>query len=307
MGYRIGVYDNDQTYVWGLVNYINEKSDSTIMAYGFTCVDILIEAVSMSWIDMIVSGEDIPQLEEVIPVLYMSEDAEANQFEGYIYKYCNMREVVGRIVEYARDRVRKKYGDTFVYAVYSPLGRCGKTSYARKLVSDYGNSIYLGIEEYMPYDRVEGEENTILRGDSVSIENTVMSMENIAFYVSSEDERLIHMIGELPPDDKNNKYIYLADSFEDIRCITADNLRWLLSGLRDFKPRCIVIDIGQTVLGDWNIIDIFDGVFVPVLNDETSYKKLEGFKSFLKRRGCGALLDKLQYIDVREVCKLGQD
>lgn len=283
MGYRIAVYDKDSAYLWKLMSYLNERENERLCVYGYTDKSSLIEGMELYSVDMILAGMDMDCSGLKIPLLYMGEDKDICRKLGYIYKYQSMENILPQLYSFAGNNRKIKYGKTRLICVFSPLGRCGKTTLARNLAWHMGSSIYFGMEDYLPLGDFDWE-------------------EQLSYYLLSKDLRLLDYIDRLPLNEREISYMYLTDTYQDSADISFDNLNWLISEIKNRRElNGIIFDIGQCSLGDWRIFSLFDSVIVPCLKDEVSIKKLEYFKKILEQRSTREVINKMKYIYTEEL------
>ncbi len=90
------------------------------------------------------------------------------------------------------------------------------------------------------------------------------------------------------------------ESFQDIRQMEAQDIQWLQQEIK--KRRLyerVVFDIGGLVLAGYAVLKAFDKVFVPVLKDTVSEKKVKVFEQMLQQEQ--VVLPGLQYISREEM------
>ena len=88
--------------------------------------------------------------------------------------------------------------------------------------------------------------------------------------------------------------VYGAMYFADNRQILTEHISWLSDILRrEGTYNRVVFDIGTGSLSDVSLLDSFDSVFVPVLNDMVSERKLKVFSDLLGRGICSLSEDRV--------------
>ena len=63
----------------------------------------------------------------------------------------------------------------------------------------------------------------------------------------------------------------------------------------------VVFDIGSAAIEDFRILSLFDRIYMPVLRDDVSLRKLEVFVKMLKDMGLRNIITKLISVDVPNV------
>lgn len=280
MGFNLGIYDKDRAYVVGLSEYINRQNELSIRAKAFTNQENLEEHIMDNSIDIILTGEKVTTQIKKIPVIYISEDRDFNKKDCCIYKYQNLRDITCQIRDYAKIKLIKENKNREIYCVFSPLGRCGKTSFAKALTAYRANSIYLALEDYAPSD----------------IGNF---KEEYPYYLTGMDNRLLQEIEAADTDERGCRYVCLTDSHMDTVYIGEEQIRWLINSIvESVGIRTVVFDMGRAALAEPEVLTLFDVIYVPVIDDDVSRKKIERFVDILKRNGMEHILHRLRYIHI---------
>lgn len=293
--YRVGVCDRDLDYVMAFADYVNALRDKVLSIVVFTGIDAIIDYLSVQDLDLIIT-DDISQCEETGNG-YELQDIRAIQFSEYrdssdgwhseagdstyIFKYQNIdiicRQILDVLTE-GRQDVRKL--DSLI-AVYSPLGRCGKTKLARALAADDGvrGGLYIGLEEYA--------------------ESFDARSSNIFYMIKSKSPELEEVITQQLVEKNGIHELIINSSFLDTCDVSFDDIETLKSCLlKSGRFTTLVFDIGQASLSELRILSIFDEIYMPVLRDEISVRKLEVFLRLLKELGLRSVISRLIRIDV---------
>lgn len=280
MSLNLGIVDKDKEYIIGLAEYINRQKDAHIYAKAFTSYNYLEEYTAHSVLDIVLVGDTEEFCHRVLPSIYLCEDKDMCKKKDYIYKYQNLKDIVKLIQDYSKGKIKKDYKTSDVYAVFSPLGRCGKTSFAKALTYSYGDGLYLGFEEYLP-----------CREDNYK--------EEYSYYLSEEHPKLFEDIDSLLCDDRGCRYVHLMGNYMDAVCIGFCQLQWLIEGLIEtMNYKALVFDFGGAMIFDYKMFELFDYIYIPVIEDEISRFKLEDFRYKLQRWGLEHIIKKIKYIVV---------
>lgn len=142
------------------------------------------------------------------------------------------------------------------YAVYSPLGRCGKTTFAKSLCERIGNSLYVNWE-----------------GISECLDENGIGSWMLYCMKSRNEECLEYLqanaVASLPP----------PECFRDIRQIEIEDLRWFREAIqRRGQYAGVVFDIGGMALASYAVFGAFDRILIPTLRDTVSQKN-RGYSS----------------------------
>lgn len=283
MEYRLGICDDDCHYVVNLMDYINSYRECGVCLVAFSSIEAVEEYLSIASLDGVLVGQDIKPSEEfqnehegliLIPLV-----GEKNQGADGVYKYQSARCIAENILARLNvDIALKPISGKAFYAVYSPVGRSGKTSLAKGLGVKHRGALYIGLEEFGSRDNL-GEE--------------------ILYHIIFENTKLHELLDRVPSDQYGLREIKGILSYMDIRYLTRSNLAWLKEQLLmggDYDR--VVFDIGGAVLTDLNVLDTMDRIYVPVLDDEGSRIKLQAFRELLRCKEYQSLVGKLKYVNV---------
>lgn len=278
MSYRIGILNQDKKYSYGLMEYLN-NTEYHFKAITFSGELPLRDYLRTQKLEFLLIDEEFESLDIDVPTIYVSEQREDAK-EGYIYKYQSMNAIAKKLLSYMK-KEQVDYQKLRVYGVYSPLGRCGKTTIAKEICKHHRNSLYINMEEYP--EEVDTSTNS----------------EVFIYYLANYNPEVLNLITQLKEDFRGNKSILGVNFYQDLRHISKSNISWFLDMLKanmDFKR--VVFDIGQGVLMDIDILSCFDRVIVPTLSDEISLKKLQLFKSNIASRE--SIGSKVTYLSLGE-------
>lgn len=278
MSYRIGILNQDKKYSYGLMEYLN-NTEYHFKAITFSSELPLRDYLRTQKLEFLLIDEEFESLDIDVPTIYVSDQREDAK-EGYIYKYQSMNAIAKKLLSYMK-KEQADYQKLRVYGVYSPLGRCGKTTIAKEICIHHRNSLYINMEEYP--EEVDTSTNS----------------EVFIYYLANYNPEVLNLIAQLKEDFRGNKSILGVNFYQDLRHISKSNISWFLDMLKanmDFKR--VVFDIGQGVLMDIDILSCFDRVIVPTLGDEISLKKLQLFKSNIASRE--SIGSKVTYLSLGE-------
>lgn len=281
MRYRIGICDGDYHYVVNLMEYINSHHGIGVSLVAFSSVEAIREYIGRNYLDGVILGSGLVWPEAVEGVTFMTLTDRRTREDNSIYKYQSAETVAEDIKRYLKvwipeEREADRHGG--FCAVYSPLGRCGKTQLAKGICLCNPGSLYVAMEEY-------GRRNA--QGEEV--------LYNLIF----QNDNILKLIGSL----KNNQYGFQEItgilSYQDIRMLKKENISWLKEQLLvggDYGR--VVFDIGAGALWSLDILGVMDRVYVPVLEDESSGIKLQAFREMLRGEAYGGVSEKLVYLNV---------
>ena len=143
MSYRIGILNQDKKYSYGLMEYLN-NTEYHFKAITFSGELPLRDYLRTQKLEFLLIDEEFESLDIDVPTIYVSDQREDAK-EGYIYKYQSMNAIAKKLLSYMK-KEQVDYQKLRVYGVYSPLGRCGKTTIAKEICKHHRNSLYINME-----------------------------------------------------------------------------------------------------------------------------------------------------------------
>ena len=202
-----------------------------------------------------------------------------------IFKYQKVARVCKEIIKNVTPEASELRKTTVCYGVYSPLGRCGKTSLAKALAGsdEIRGGLYVGMEDFSG-NGPEKQNPDFLYKVKQRLPEVTDEIESRAARL--DGTRLFDISG-----------IYL-----DSRGVHKADVEWLRDQIfASGRYTTLVFDIGSAAMEDFEILDVFDRVFLPVLEDEVSGKKLECFEEMLNSLGLSGLFRNIVQVHVPPV------
>lgn len=281
MVYRVGYIDEDIHYAINLMEYINSQKDFKLSMSAFSDRESLLIYLQSHKMDIVIIGDGVAPFEFNIPFIRICGISEEASRKGFIYKYQNADKIAGGIINSLQLTMAQADKEHRIYGVYSPIGRCGKTSFAMALCKqlDY---IYVCMEEYFWHEYSKDDNS---------------NAKAFLYYWATGNEEIKQFLQKNMNMDTPIGRIVGLEKPKDMRQLNSENVRWLAGFLETNKSVGIVLDIGVSAIEDFSFITGLDYLFIPVLSDESSKAKLECFK----KRHAGLLeemSERLSYVSV---------
>lgn len=285
--YNIGICDRNPSYAVSVMDYINTEKDLNLKAVAFTGMKAVDDYLKKKELDLIVT-DDVSGCIEMdgikifcdVRCVELLEDRGCDTDGIFKYQNINMlcKETIRRLVP-AKSNPSKVFG---CQCVFSPLGRCGKTRFAKALAAEdeVRGGLYIGMEEYSGLSADTGASEILYQ-----LKQRMPNMEDII-------ENQLLSFG-------NIKMLQAAGAYFDMREIGKEDIQWLnetLFGTGRFST--IVYDIGGSSLMDYGILSCFDEIYMPVLPDEVSQNKIRRFESMIRDMGYRSILTKITRVNV---------
>lgn len=279
--YQVVLYDQDEEFVLALMNYLNRSAQIPLLSMAFTSGEELFDYLAVHRVDLIVMETQLDvskgTLNQETPVLRMyGSDEKTGKDEGnYIFKYSKASDYLRCILRILSEerQVLVADGRGWCMAVYSPIGRSGKTilakalcRYVQKQEEKPVQSIYIGFEEY----GVLGNEN--------------YGMEELLYYIKQRADNISMKMKALSGKEDGYDVIPSACSYAELKSLCSDDVNWVLQSVRrEGIYDYLIADIGGASLMGIDMLTGFDEVYLPCLRDSDSEKKWNSFCNYLKR------------------------
>ncbi|MBQ0025774.1 MAG: hypothetical protein KBS79_00130 [Lachnospiraceae bacterium] len=273
--------DYDRNYAENFSKYIWDSAGREFEVRAFTRPEIFTDYIISGKVDVLLIAEDfLSELINKVPTLsiqnaavfILTDNSREADFGSTIYKYQSAKKILEEIMtvygksaespaEYSADKERH-------IAIYSPLGRCGKTSLALaigRLLSQYDDTLVISFDEYCAHDEFKWK--TSDRGLSELI---------YRYYVKDKEGILLT---EYLREEGGLFTLPGVSVSEDIKESDGSILSEIVTdyyNLHQFKN--IVLDVGNAVPHPEMLLRESNQVIVPTLEDEISGAKLSSWQ-----------------------------
>ncbi len=300
----LAFYDSDSTYTERLSRYLGRRNDCIFDVRGFSDHKAFDAFVRDTPIDvLLVSKEAMTQdLDGQSDMVFMlAEDAgERDENHETVYKYRSSAQLIREVMAAYEARKLNCAGDTEylkaeVIGVYSPVGRCYKSTFAVTLgmmLAERAPSIYLSFEDYPGISSMLPEARDITETGGRD------DLSDILYYrrVSKEENgRLFHAVRN------SGKLSYLppVSCPADIRSAKPEELASIAAAMGGSELyRYLILDVGSAVADPLPLLALCGRIFVPGRRDKASESKIAAFQEYLGSIGQDNILRRLEYVSV---------
>jgi hypothetical protein len=258
----IGLAGAEPSFLHRLMDYVNGRGE----AEAFVCIEeeglkeevLRKEPEVLFCMENFARGINLPmQRIDFVPEQDGRKGIYQYQSAGVLYK--EMRKFIWK-------EVPKRIGtnqEEQLIAVYSPLGRRGKTSFALAYAREH-SFFYIGMEEYG------------------IITNDFCTEGGLLYHIKNRKKDILSYLAGVMEDWEGVRVLGSPTLFTDIRELTGEDFVWFMNELRSQKNMpSIIMDFGSNCLIHLEVLDLFDQVYVPILSGMTEERKLQQFKSLL--------------------------
>ena len=167
--------------------------------------------------------------------------------------------------------------------VYSPVHRIGKTRFAMELGREMAKKepvLYLNMEEYAG-------------GSYYFPDQTGQTLADLLYYSRQEKGNLGLRISTMAGQDEALDYILPIPCVQDLQGVSGEEWLRLFEQIRE---NCIyqkvILDLGDSVNGLFQILEECHTVYTPYIEDEVARAKLNQYAENLRRTGREKVLEK---------------
>lgn len=291
------VYDKDTGYMNRLSLLLAKRKELRVNVSVFSDGSEVEKYAESQGIDLLLQGEDIPTRVKARSVYFFTESREKEKTEEhYVYKFQSVDGIIARIA--GKKKTRKpanitsqpKTGNTRMIGIYSPIHRCGKTTYALSLGRELGKKyqvLYLNLEGYA--------------GIGALFESGGDNLADLIYYAKQEQANMGMRIGMMAKKMESLDYIAPMAMGEELKTITKEEWLTLLQDIcQQSVYEVIVLDLGDGVQGCMDILEECRVIHMPVLSDDLSQSKIIQFEENMKLLHKEWMLDRIHQIFLPE-------
>jgi hypothetical protein len=292
----MAVYDEDPLYAGRLAEYVNQKETFPFQAMAFSDLEKLKEYGQTHDIEILLVGEKVREKAKEVKaglkmILCDGEfvSKEKEKEEASVYKYqsgdCILQEVMACYCTAPLQPGLALMGKrAVIMGIYSPVGRCGKTSFALTLAQMLGKKqavLFISMEEYSGFSKL------VCNGYEQDLSDV--------FYLYQRGDFNWLRLKSMILSNGNVDYIPPVSYGEDLDQVTPEEITGLLKKIAaESGYERIIVDIGHMGKGALSLFETCDVIYMPVLEDRVSAAKLEDFEDYLKEADDRGIRQKIQ-------------
>lgn len=288
------ICDRDIGYADGLGENISMREDLAVKVYICSSLEKVSELAKEKTIHLFVVEEGYPYTErnqieaKQVFVLGRGRVTDLGETECPVRKYQCADEIIREIFETYIDKTKEnimRYANkekAYIVAVYSPLHRLGKTTFAGSFGAECAKKkkvLYLNLEEYAGFTDESG-----------------LTLGDLLYYLKQGNGNLGIRLQAAVKQWEGMDYILPIPVVEDLKEVSTQDWLMLLKEISENSSyELVILDVGESIQGLYHILESCDRIYMPLLEDPVSQKKLEQYDD-----GIRALqLDRLEHITHR--------
>lgn len=295
MKHIMAVYDVDPLYAARFAEVVNQKEKIPFEVMAFASLERLKKyarenSVEFLLISSAVDKETVGEL-GIARVVALSDGEPFSSDGEYpsVYKYQSsdsiVREVMACYCETEGEPLPfSQTARASVIGVYSPVGRCLKTSFALtmgQLLAQTGRVLYLTLEEYSGLSALAHE-------DYQSDLSDLMYYYQKGSYNVLRLNSVIHSLCGLD-------YVPPARYPEDLTQMTSGQMAELIRKIAEESPyETVILDVGNYGRQVFPLLSLCSVIYMPVREDSISLAKLDEFFLHAERSGHGDIMGRVK-------------
>ena len=289
------ICDLDRLYVKNLMQYINNRQSLPLKLQAFTSTELLKEYAGKHEIELLLISTEAMD-EEILKlpigrIVLLTEDGMV-EVKGFpsVNRYQASGSLVREVMQhYGAGNMTialaaAKLATTRLIGVYSPIKRCGKTSFALALAESYAKKnkvLYVNLEDFSGFREMLSRDYR-------------MDISDLIYFYREEKDSAIARAEQMAEKLGNIDYLPPAACPADIRAVRTDEWReWLLLLLQS-RYDVIIVEPGEFVEGLEEILSLCDKIYVPTLEDKISRAKIADYETYLILSGWESLKGRMK-------------
>ena len=290
------ICDREIRYADSLGENISMREDLAVRVYVCSSLEKVSELSAEKPIHLFVVDEGYTYKERnqieanQVFVLCRGRVTDLGEEECQVRKYQCADEIIREIFEVYIDKTKEnvmrsmKKDRARLVAVYSPIHRLGKTSFAIALGRECAKEkrvLYLNMEEYAGMSGGE-----------------VLTLGDLLYYMKQGNGNLGIRLQAAVRKNEDLDCLLPIPISQDLKEVSEKEWEMLLKELMENSTyELIILDVGESVQGLYNILKRCDRIYMPILEDHISQNKLKQYDDNLKLLN----LEKIERITCRFV------
>ena len=285
------ICDREIRYADSLGENISMREDLAVKVYVCSNLEKVLELVEekpihLFLVDEAYSYEERSEVEaKQIFVLGRGRIPDLGDEECQVRKYQCADEIIREIFEVYIDKTKENVmrslnrEEVRIVAVYSPIHRLGKTTFAialGKACATKKKVLYVNLEEY-----------------AGMTEPKRMNLADILYYMRQGKGNLGIRLQTAVQKEEELDILMPMPIARDLKEVGSEEWKAFLREIKEDRIYdMVILDVGECVQGLYEILESCNRIYMPVLEDDISKKKLEQYAHNIKQLN----LEKLERI-----------
>lgn len=284
MNHILAVCDSETEYAYQLVDYLSNKKGFPFQVQLFTSEKTLKDySVNHPISVALIAQKDFSEEIRDFPIdhlLVLGEDyGEELKDIKILYKYQSSEQIIKELLNWiAREGILGRTSvdskELKLIGVYSPVGKCLKTSFSfvlGQLLSKKHKVLYLNMESYSGLGKLLQKD---FRAD----------MSELIYYLQNSKEKFIYRMGSMTERAGELDILPPFDSFLDFISVSREEWIELFREIeRGSDYEYVILDLSDAVQGLFDILRLCDVVYTLSREDGFAMAKIAQYEEVLKK------------------------
>ena len=273
------ICDREIRYANGLGENIAEREDLAVKVYVCSNFERVLEFAKDKRIHIFIVDEQFAYTQRTqiganqIFVLARGKVADLGEEEWAIGKYQCADEIIREVFEFYVDRTKENVMRSMnkerakLLAVYSPIHRIGKTSFAMALGKECAKkkkALYLNLEEYAGFDVARSEE---------------LNLGDLLYYLRQGNGNLGIRLKSATKKVEELDVVSPIPVVLDLKEVAWTEWEVLIKEIvENSLYEVVILDVGESIQGLFPLLEMCDRVYMPVLDDAISARKMQQYQ-----------------------------
>lgn len=289
------ICDLDRSYVKNLMQYISSHQNIPLKLQAFTSTELLKEYAAGHTVELLlISAEAMDEEIAALPIgkiVVLTEDG-AVDLKGFpsVNRYQASGNLVQEVMQYysagdlAAAYSAVKLATTQLIGVYSPVKRCGKTTFALAYAEACAHDrrvLYVNLEDFSGFRGLFGREYR-------------MDVSDLLYFYREEKQGMLKKIDDVAERLRELYYLPPAMCPADVKSVQPEEWREWFMLLLQSRYEVIVVEPGDCVNGLEEILSLCNKIYVPVLENKISEAKVKEYEDSLLLSGWESLSGRMK-------------
>ena len=305
MNYILAVCDSETEYAYGLVDYLSNKKGFPFQVQMFSSEKNLIEyAKNHPVLAALIAQKDFSEEIRTVAIehiLILGEDY-GKEIKGIkmIEKYQSCEQIIKELLDWLFDkgiqgRTPLNCKELKLIGVYSPVGKCLKTSFSfvlGQLLSKKHKVMYLNMESYSGLGR-------LLQKEFPS------DMSELIYYLQNSKEKFICRMGSMAERVGGLDVLPPFDSFLDFVSVSGEEwIQFFQEIEKGSDYDYLILDLSDAVQGLFDILRLCNVVYTLSRDDGIAMAKIAQYEEVLKKCNYEDVWKKTKHCNIPQIKNL---
>ena len=304
----LAILSRQGSYAQRLAGDINRNKDYPWNAAAYTDEHLLKDSSAGGKTDVILMEEDMydPEREDMFPnpgirlILLTEDETDLTRNPPCITQYQSVREIMEDILELCGSQRKAPAAAAGIITpglvgVYSPVGRCGKTSFCLTLglmLAEQEKTLYLNMENWHGFYDLMKINPAVWKGGDIS---------DLIYAIRTRPDQNFFRFSQIVQSFKDLDYIMPVRGELDMRNVSEEEWEKVISECtRIGGYRKVILDMGSQTDDVFKIMGCCSRVYIPYLDDAVSKAKIRQFRRALSDFRAEGVAENIRYLHLPE-------